>query len=70
MDRSENETRRILRVRRLGEEDRANDLEQTSPAERLAMVWPLTVTAWTFKERGFAQSRLQRHIVRLRRREG
>ena len=62
------EKRRTLRVRRLDEQGRDDDLARTSPAERIGMVWPLTVTAWTFKDRGFAQSRLQRHTVRLQRR--
>ncbi|QXD13816.1 hypothetical protein GQ464_010060 [Rhodocaloribacter litoris] len=64
------EKRRVLRVKRLHDEDWEDDLLQTTAAERLAMVWPLTVDAWTFLEGTLAQSRLQRHIVRLQRREG
>jgi len=47
-----------------------------TPAECVQMVWPLTQQAWAFKqpapstEEDRAQSRLQRHAVRLRRRGG
>jgi len=40
------------------------------PSERLAMVWPLTVEAWSLRGDFDAESRLQRHIVRSFRREG
>jgi hypothetical protein len=36
-----------------------------SPTDRLNMVWPLTQLAWTLKEPGIAESRLQRHVVRI-----
>jgi hypothetical protein len=35
-----------------------------SPAARVALVWPLTVQAWQFKERAFRESRLRRDVVR------
>ena len=38
-------------------------------AERILMVWPLTITAWAFKEPNVVQSRLQRHVVRTIRSE-
>ncbi len=41
---------------------------EAAPAERLNMVWPLTLAAWSFKDRCVAQSRLQRHAVRVVRR--
>ena len=41
-----------------------------TPAERMAMVWPLTLTVWEFKEPNVVQPRLQRHVVRTRRGEG
>lgn len=34
-----------------------------TPAERMMMVWPLTLTAWAFKEPNVVQPRLQRHVV-------
>jgi hypothetical protein len=36
-----------------------------TPSSRLNMVWPLTLQAWTLKDPTIAQSRLQRHIVRI-----
>ena len=39
------------------------------PVERLLMVWPLTLTAWAFKEPNVVQPRLQRHVARVVRRE-
>ena len=62
--------RQILRVKRLSEHDRENDLVRSTPAERLAMVWQLTVDAWAFRGIDIAQSRLQRHIVSIHRRKG
>lgn len=38
-------------------------------AERILMVWPLTITAWAFKEPNDVQPRLQGHVVRTIRNE-
>lgn len=46
------------------------ELKDTTPAERLAMVWPLTVDVWAFMGYDIAESRLSRHIVRVLRRKG
>src|SRR5215210_3438000 len=48
-------------------EDR-NDLAGKTPQELLGMVWPLTLSAWSFKEKLDAESRLQRHVVVLKKR--
>lgn len=45
------------------------DLEDTTPGERLSMVWQLTLDAWAFKGETLAEHRLQRHVVRLHRGE-
>ena len=37
----------------------------TTPADRILMVWPLTLVAWEFKEPNAVQPRLQRHVVRI-----
>jgi len=69
-------TKRELRIRRLDEQRSNDDLSDRTPAECVQMVWPLTQQAWAFKqpapstEEDRAQSRLQRHAVRLRRRGG
>jgi hypothetical protein len=59
------ELTRIVRVKRLHEQGKERDLENTTPAERLSMVWQLTLDAWTFKGEVLAEPRLPRHIVRL-----
>ncbi len=58
-----------LRVLQRGEPE-GTDWKRLTPAERLGMVWPLTVEAWTWACRGDfdAESRLPRHIVRVIRR--
>lgn len=62
-------TRRIEVMHREDQQS-AGDLRHLTPAERIRMVWPLTREAYTFKEGNLAESRLQRHIVRILRREG
>ncbi len=39
-----------------------------SAAERLMMVWPLTIEAWAMQGVEIAQSRLSRHVVHVERR--
>jgi hypothetical protein len=57
-----------VHVRPLSEQDEEDDLRATTMAERIQMMWQLTVDAWAFKE-GFAvESRLPRHVVRVERR--
>jgi len=61
-----------IRVRNLSDQDRSDqdDFSRTTPAERLQMMWQLTVDAWAFKGERVAELRLPRHIVRVLRREG
>lgn len=61
-----------IRVRNLHDQDRSDqeDFSRTTPAERLQMMWQLTVDAWAFKGERVAEFRLPRHIVRVLRREG
>jgi hypothetical protein len=40
-----------------------------SPAQRLEMMWQLTLDAWAFAGGTIAESRLPRHIVHIYRRE-
>ena len=47
----------------------AADARRTTPAERLQMVWQLTLDAWAFKGEPLAELRLPRHVVRVLRRE-
>ena len=59
MDRSTYPTR----LCRLGDEPREQD--DNTPAERIAMVWTLTLQAWAFQGGGDAESRLRRDVGRV-----
>ena len=61
---------RIVRVSTLQQQGQEQDLRSATPAQRLAMVWPLTLQAWSFTGKPLAQSRLPRHIVLVRRGAG
>jgi hypothetical protein len=63
------ESRRNVKVRMLYEQGEDADFEQTTPSERISMMWQLALDAWAFKEEDFAQSRLLRRTVHLLRRE-
>lgn len=45
-----------------------NDLAAYNLQQRLAMVWPLTISAWAMKGENIASQRLQRHVERVKRR--
>lgn len=59
-----------VRIGKVGEDTMARELRALSPAERLGIMWQLTIDAWAFKGDPIAESRLQRHVVRLLRGEG
>ncbi len=61
-----------IRVSNLLDQDKSDiqDLSKTTPAERLQMMWQLTLDAWAFKGEPVAELRLPRHIVRVLRSEG
>ncbi len=62
---------RLIRVMRSSEQDDAGDLRKsTTPEERWAMMWQLSLDAWAFKGEPIAEPKLQRHIVRLFKRKG
>ena len=56
-----------IRIRPLADQGKEDDLRNTSVAERVAMVWPLTLDAWTFAGEPVVEPRLPRHVVRLER---
>ena len=63
--------RRRIRVRSLTKAEEDSDVAELTPGERIDLMWQLAVDAWTFKgEPEHAESRLQRHVVRIRRGEG
>lgn len=57
--------KRTIQILSLHDQDKETGLENTTQAERLLMVWQLTVNAWAFRGEDLAESRLQRHTVRL-----
>lgn len=62
--------REHLRVRILRQPDDGDrrDVADFEPAERLRIMWQLARDAWAFKgEPENAESRLQRHVVRIHR---
>lgn len=61
-----------IRVLKLREQERSElqDRFNTTPTERLQMMWQLTLDAWAFKGEPVVELRLPRHIVRVLRREG
>ena len=57
--------RTIVKRTTLEQQGRDVGVPAATPVERLKMVWPLTLTAWAFKEPNVVQPRLQRHVVRI-----
>ena len=57
--------RSVIKLTPLDQQGRDSGVPNASPAERLLMVWPLTITAWEFKEPNVVQPRLQRHVARV-----
>ena len=42
-------------------------IADATPAERIGMVWQLTLDAWAFLDPKSAKSEFQRHVVRVER---
>ena len=57
--------RSAVKLTTLDQQGLDSGVPNATPAERLLMVWPLTITAWAFKEPNVVQPRLQRHVARL-----
>ena len=51
-------------------DSRNNDFVPGTPAERIALVWPLTLEVASLDKRYDAKRRLQRHVTVLVRRKG
>jgi GH25 family lysozyme M1 (1,4-beta-N-acetylmuramidase) len=58
----------LVRKSTLKEEGNDSDLSHFTSAERMAMVWPLTVAAWAMKGIDVSSMRLQRDVERVVRR--
>ena len=58
------------RLCRLSDDQDGGDVLALSPAQRIAMMWPLAVNAWAFMGEDVSGSQFQRHVVRIERRGG
>ena len=56
-----------MRIVKLSDQGNEPDLEQTTPTQRLAMMWQLALDAWAFTGESRAESRLPRHAVFIQR---
>ena len=56
------------RLSRLGDPPDESFVDGLTPAERMELVWPLTLQAWSFMQGTEGEPRLQRHAVRVVRR--
>ncbi len=63
------ERARTIRVTKLSDQGTEPDLKDSTPAERLGMMWQLALDAWAFTGENVDQPRLSRHVVRVARRE-
>ena len=54
-----------VRITSLKDQGYESDLENTTPAERIDMMWQLACDAWAFTGNFDAESRLPRHVVRV-----
>lgn len=52
----------------MGEDEDDGLILDASPAERLSMVWQLTLDAWAFADPANAEREFQRHVERVERR--
>ncbi len=60
---------RNVQVRKTSLKEETDDLKNTTPAERWAMMWQLALDAWAFRGEPLAESKLQRHVIRVYRRK-
>ncbi len=64
-----NDNIRNVRIISLHDQDSDSDLRDTTPSERIGMMWQVALDAWAFKGELVAESGLPRHIVSIQRRE-
>jgi hypothetical protein len=59
--------RQVERLSKLSDQERDDDLRNTTIEQRWNMMWPLAVSAWAMKGVNVAEQEFQRHIERLER---
>jgi hypothetical protein len=55
----------VVRKTSLRDQGREHDLDGTTPAERIGMMWQLTLDAWAMMGQPVVEPRLPRHVVRI-----
>ncbi len=55
----------VTKLGHLGDLERGREPGAISSEDGLGMMWQLTLDAWAFMKETHAESRLQRHVVRL-----
>ncbi len=56
---------RTIRISKLSDQGTERDLADTTPAERIGMMWQLALDAWALKGETVSDSRVERHIQRI-----
>lgn len=67
-DGDDRDRRRRIRRSTLREQGSETDLDGTTAEERINMVWQLTLDAWAFMGKPVTDDRMQRDLIRIRRR--
>lgn len=60
--------RSVVRKTTLQDQDDSGIIVDATPAERIGMVWQMTLDAWTFLDSNLAKSEFQRQVGRIERR--
>ena len=60
--------RSVVRKTTLQDQDDSGVVVDATPAERMGMVWQLTLDAWSFLDMDIAKSEFQRPVGRVERR--
>ena len=63
-----NDSDRTIRIAKLADQGKEADLADTTPAQRIEMMWQLALDAWAFMGEPVVEPRLPRHVVRIVRR--
>ena len=58
----------VVRKSTLADQGKEKDHLLYTPAERFALVWPLTISAWAMKGEDVSEQRLQRDVDCVKRR--
>jgi hypothetical protein len=60
-----NRNQLITKIGRLSDAENSDGSAVVTPEEGLGMMWPLALDTWAFMKETHAESRLQRHVVRV-----